>query len=235
MGLLALVRHGESAWNRDSRFTGWLDAPITERGKVQAREAGSRLRNAGLSFDLGYTSVLSRAITSLWEMQTALGQPYLPVVRTWRLNDRHYGALTGEDKETVLHRFGHQQFQSWRRGFSTAPPPLDKERQVELLNQLGPMGSLSLDDAPLTESLSDTWNRLQPVWSQSISPALRLGQRVLVVSHGNALRALIKHIEQMSERQVENLELSNGQCVLYRFEPNADAVGVRISTAPMTK
>ena len=218
MGLLVIMRHGQSAWNRDSRFTGWIDAPLTELGEAQAHDAGIALRRVGISFDVAYTSILSRAFVSLWKIQLAIDQPYLPVVRTWRLNDRHYGALTGKSKSLVRDQYGTEQFQRWRRGYFEAPPPIDEELQKEVLDRLGPMGLPSPEEMPQTESLGDTWKRLRPMWCESIAPALSGGKRVLIVAHGNALRSLVKHIDGIGDDEIEHVEMTHGHLISYEFD-----------------
>jgi 2,3-bisphosphoglycerate-dependent phosphoglycerate mutase len=218
MGQLVLMRHGESIWNRESRFTGWIDVPLTAEGERQADAAGRALQRAGYEFDLAYTSILTRAVSTLWRIQLAMQRPFLPMVRTWRLNDRHYGALTGRVKAEVRDEVGEEQFRRWWRGYVEAPPPLDDHAQRELLAALGTIGVPADDAPPHAESLRDTWQRVLPLWQQAIAPALREGRSVLVVAHGNSLRALVKHLHAIGDDAIESLEMEHGKPTLYRFD-----------------
>jgi 2,3-bisphosphoglycerate-dependent phosphoglycerate mutase len=224
MNRLILLRHGQSLWNREDRFTGWVDVPLTPLGERQAQAAGAVLLRAGFTFDVGYTSMLERATSTLWRLQLAMRLPYLPVARTWRLNDRHYGALTGEKKEDVKSCYGEAQFKAWRRGFHEAPPPLDPVRQHELF---GPRrnGMPDADTIPRTESLKDTWERIVPFWNDALAPALREGRRVIVVAHGNSLRALIKHLEGMGDEAVAAVDIPHGQPMIYELDMQLRAIG----------
>lgn len=224
MTTLVLLRHGQSEWNRQDRFTGWIDVPLTAHGERQASEAGAALLRAGLSFDVGYTSILTRAVTSLWRIQRAMQLPYLPVGRTWRLNDRHYGALTGRSKADVKEEYGADQFRRWRRGFVEAPPPLGDEQQRALLDALQTVGLPPADTPPFTESLRDTWQRVLPFWTDELLPSLRANRRVIVVAHGNSLRALVKHIERIGDDEIETLEMLHGQPIMYRFDSQMNVV-----------
>lgn len=218
MSVLVLLRHGQSEWNRQNRFTGWIDVPLTDQGAQQAQEAGAALLRAGLTFDVGYTSILTRAVSSLWHIQLAMQLPYLPVARTWRLNDRHYGALTGRIKTEVRAEYGADQFRRWRRGFIEAPPALDAEQQHKLLDALHAVGLPPGDDLPLSESLRDTWQRVLPFWTDALAPSLRANRRVIVVAHGNSLRALVKHLDGIGDGDIETLEMLHGQPIVYRFD-----------------
>jgi 2,3-bisphosphoglycerate-dependent phosphoglycerate mutase len=224
MNMLVLLRHGQSEWNRQDRFTGWIDAPLSEHGERQAYESGAALLRAGLSFDVGYTSILTRAMTSLWRIQLAMQLPYLPVGRTWRLNDRHYGALTGCSKAEVKEQYGADQFHRWRRGFVEAPPPLGDEPQRRLLDALRAVGLPPGDVLPSAESLRDTWQRVLPFWTDALVPSLRANRRVIVVAHGNSLRALVKHIEGIGDDEIETLEMQHGQPLMYRFDSQLNVV-----------
>lgn len=218
MSLLVLMRHGQSEWNRQDRFTGWIDVPLTQQGECEAHEAGAALLRAGLSFDVGYTSILTRAVSSLWHVQLAMQLPYLPVARSWRLNDRHYGALTGRRKPDVRAEYGEDQFRRWRRGFMEAPPALDDERQRALLYALRAVGMPPSDNLPCSESLRDTWQRVLPLWTNALAPSLRANRRLIVVAHGNSLRALIKHLDGIGDDAIESLEMRHGKPVMYRFD-----------------
>ncbi|MFT4509292.1 2,3-bisphosphoglycerate-dependent phosphoglycerate mutase [Caballeronia sp. 15711] len=218
MSTLVLLRHGQSVWNQQDRFTGWVDVPLTEVGEREAGAAGVALLRAGLSFDVGYTSALERAASSLWQVQLAMNQPYLPIVRTWRLNDRHYGALTGQIKTDVRLRYGEDQFKRWRRGFLEAPPPLNSDRQRELFGGGQRIGMPETDRIPFTESLKDTWERIVPFWTDVLGPALRANQRVIVVAHGNSLRALIKHLEGIDDSGIAAVNVTHGQPTVYEVD-----------------
>jgi 2,3-bisphosphoglycerate-dependent phosphoglycerate mutase len=224
MSVLVLLRHGQSEWNRQDRFTGWIDVPLTEQGGQQAYDAGVALRRAGLSFDLGCTSILTRAVTSLWRIQLAMQLPYLPVTRTWRLNDRHYGALTGRNKADVKAQYGADQFRRWRRGFIEAPPALCDAQQRKLLDALQAVGLPPEDTLPSTESLRDTWQRVLPLWTDALAPSLRMNRRVIVVAHGNSLRALVKHLDGIGDDGIETLEMLHGQPIMYRFDPQLNVL-----------
>jgi len=217
MHRVVLLRHGESLWNRENRFTGWTDIGLTERGIEEAEEAGRLLREEGYSFDVAYTSVLSRAIKTLWVVLEAMDLMWIPEHKSWRLNERHYGALQGLDKAETAALHGEAQVQIWRRSYSVPPPPL--EPTDERVPARDPRYSdLKPDELPLTESLADTVARFIPYWNGTIAPAIRAGKRVLIAAHGNSLRALVQHLDQMSEEDVIDLNIPTGIPLVYELE-----------------
>ena len=214
---LVMLRHGESQWNLENRFTGWTDVDLTEKGRAEATAAGELLRREGFQFDLAYTSLLRRAIRTLWLGLAALDQMWLPTVHSWRLNERHYGALQGLNKAETAARYGEAQVLLWRRAFDVAPDPLtpDDERwpgRDPRYHHLTP------GQIPATESLKDTVARVVPFWFDSIAPAMQRGRRAIVVAHGNSLRALIKHLEGISDDDIVGLNIPTGQPLVYEFD-----------------
>ncbi len=214
---LVLLRHGQSQWNLENRFTGWTDIDLSEQGEREARAAVPLLREQGFTFDIAYTSVLRRAIRTLWIVLDGLDRMWIPVVHTWRLNERHYVALQGLNKEEMALRFGEAQVRLWRRSYSIRPPALtaDDERWTgrdPRYHMLRP------DQVPLTESLQDTCERVVPFWNDSIAPALSRGRSVLVAAHGNSLRALIKFLDKMSDEDIVGLEIPTGQPLVYELD-----------------
>jgi 2,3-bisphosphoglycerate-dependent phosphoglycerate mutase len=213
---LVLVRHGESTWNLENRFTGWTDVPLTPTGVQQAREAGRLLREAGFDFDVAYTSVLRRAIWTLWHCLDTLERTWLPVRHDWRLNERHYGALQGLNKADMARQYGDAQVLAWRRSYDTPPPALEpSDPRVER----GDPRYARLDPAqvPLTECLKDTVARVLPCWNESLAPAIRSGQRVLVAAHGNSIRALVKYLDGISDHDIVGLNIPNGVPLVYEL------------------
>src|SRR5918998_613671 len=198
MPTLVLLRHGESDWNKENRFTGWTDVDLSDRGRIEARAAGRLLKEGGYAFDLAYTSVLKRAIRTLWIALDELDQLWLPIVGSWRLNERHYGALQGLNKAETVQKHGEAQVKIWRRSFDIPPPPLtaDDERHPSRDPRYA---SLDPRELPLSESLKDTVARFLPYWHQSIAPAIASGKRVVIAAHGNSLRALVKYLDDVSE------------------------------------
>lgn len=214
---LVLLRHGESAWNRENRFTGWSDIGLSSTGLREAREAGRALRDAGHTFDVAYVSVLQRAIRTLWSVQEEMNLLWLPVVKDWRLNERHYGALQGLNKTEIAEYYGSEQVHLWRRGFAIRPPALN------LIDPRHPRfdaryASLSPNRLPATESLQDTLLRVQECWDELILPEMREGRRVLVVAHGNSLRALVKHLEGLSDDGIMQINIPTGIPLVYEFD-----------------
>ncbi len=209
MVTLVLLRHGESVWNKENRFTGWVDVPLSEKGKQEAAQAGRRLLEAGIRLDAAYTSLLKRAIKTLWIALEELDSMWLPVVRDWRLNERHYGALTGLDKAETARRHGEQQVKIWRRSFDIAPPAMaagDPNNPASDRRYAG----LDPQARPLTESLKDTIARVVPAWNDTLAPQLRAGRNLIVAAHGNSLRALVKHLENVSEADILELNIPTG-------------------------
>jgi 2,3-bisphosphoglycerate-dependent phosphoglycerate mutase len=222
MGLMAthrlvLLRHGQSQWNLENRFTGWTDVELTDEGEHEAREAARLLAQEGFAFDVAYTSMLRRAIRTLWIVQDGLDRMWIPVVHSWRLNERHYGALQGLNKQETALRFGDAQVQAWRRSYSEPPPPLTPDD--ERWSGRDPRYQfLKPDQVPLTESLRDTVDRVVPFWNDSIAPALSRGRSVLVAAHGNSLRALIKFLDQVSDDDIVGLNVPTGRPLVYELD-----------------
>ena len=214
MATLVLLRHGESEWNRKNLFTGWVDVDLTPLGEEQARLGGRALSDAGLLPTVVHTSVQTRAVRTANLALEAAGRSWLPVARHWRLNERHYGALQGKDKAQVREEYGHEQFMLWRRSYSVPPPPIPKGDPWDVSTDER-YASLAPDAVPRTECLSDVVNRLLPYWHDQIVPDLRAGQVVLVVAHGNSLRALCKHLDGLSEDEVVGLNIPTGQPLRY--------------------
>lgn len=214
---LVLLRHGESQWNLENRFTGWTDVDLTPQGMKEAREAGEQMKAAGLDFDVVYTSVLKRAIRTAWLAQEAMDLLWLPVERSWRLNERHYGALQGLNKAETAKKFGEEQVLIWRRAYDIAPPPLepDDERHPSRDRRYQ---SLSADEIPLTECLKDTVRRFLPLWHESIAPQIKAGRRVLIAAHGNSLRALVKYLDNISDEEIVNLNIPTGMPLVYDLD-----------------
>ena len=219
MKQLVLIRHGESDWNLENRFTGWADVDLTPKGRDQAITAGESLKKGGYEFDVAYTSVLKRAIRTLWHVQDAMNLMWIPVVHSWRLNERHYGALTGLNKAETAAKYGDQQVHIWRRSYDVRPPLL--ELHDERNPQKDPRYSkLSASDIPLGECLKDNVERVLPLWNESIAPALKANKRVLLVAHGNSIRSLIKYLDQMSNEAIMEVNIPNGVPLVYELDDN---------------
>ncbi|CAB3820179.1 2,3-diphosphoglycerate-dependent phosphoglycerate mutase [Achromobacter mucicolens] len=217
MHKLVLMRHGESQWNLENRFTGWTDVDLTDTGREQARKAGELLKKEGFAFDLAYTSVLKRAIRTLWIALDAMDAMYTPVGVNWRLNERHYGALQGLNKSETAAKYGDEQVLIWRRAYAIAPEPLslDDERHPRFDSRYA---KIPADQLPATECLKDTVARVLPFWNESIAPAIRSGRQVLIAAHGNSLRALIKHLDNVSDDDIVNLNIPTGQPLVYELD-----------------
>ena len=217
MHKLVLMRHGESQWNLENRFTGWTDVDLTDTGREQARKAGELLKKEGYEFDLAYTSVLKRAIRTLWIALDAMDAMYTPVGINWRLNERHYGSLQGLNKAETAAKYGDEQVLIWRRAYAIAPEPLalDDERHPRFDSRYA---KIPADQLPATECLQDTVARVLPFWNDSIAPAIRAGRRVLVAAHGNSLRALIKHLDNISDDDIVGLNIPTGQPLVYELD-----------------
>jgi len=217
MHKLVLMRHGESQWNLENRFTGWTDVDLTDTGREQARKAGELLKKEGFTFDLAYTSVLKRAIRTLWIALDAMDAMYTPVGVNWRLNERHYGALQGLNKSETAAKYGDEQVLIWRRAYAIAPEPLDldDERHPRFDSRYA---KIPADQLPATECLKDTVARVLPFWNDSIAPAIRAGRNVLIAAHGNSLRALIKHLDNVSDDDIVNLNIPTGQPLVYELD-----------------
>ena len=217
MPKLVLIRHGESTWNLDNRFTGWTDVPLTATGVAQARQSGRLLSDAGYEFDIAYTSVLKRAIWTLWHALDEMDRTWLPIVNDWRLNERHYGALQGLNKAETAQQYGDEQVLVWRRSYDTPPPALApsdarSERNDPRYARLAP------EQIPLTECLKDTVERVLPCWNDSLAPALRSGQRIVVAAHGNSIRALVKYLDGIDDDEIVGLNIPNGIPLVYELD-----------------
>ena len=219
MKQLVLIRHGESAWNLENRFTGWADVDLTPKGTEQALTAGENLRKAGYEFDVAYTSVLRRAIRTLWHVQDTMDLMWLPVVHSWGLNERHYGALTGLNKAETAQQYGDAQVHIWRRSYDVRPPLLEKDDERNPQNDRR-YEKLSATDIPLGECLKDNVERVLPLWNESIAPALKAGKRVLLVAHGNSIRSLIKYLDQVSDEDIMEINVPNGIPLVYELDDN---------------
>jgi 2,3-bisphosphoglycerate-dependent phosphoglycerate mutase len=214
MPRLVLIRHGQSAWNLENRFTGWWDVDLTELGVREAREAGELMAARGLDFDLCFTSVQTRAIRTLHLALEAMGRLWLPVEKHWRLNERHYGGLTGLNKAETAAKHGEEQVHIWRRSFDIPPPAQEPASEFDLTNDRRYAGV----EIPRTESLKDTIARVLPYWEERIAPALRKGERVLISAHGNSLRALVKHLSAIPDDEITGLEIPTGQPIVYELD-----------------
>ena len=214
---LVLIRHGESTWNLENRFTGWTDVPLTPLGVQQARQAGQLLREAGYEFDVAYTSVLKRAIWTLWHCLDEMDRTWLPILNDWRLNERHYGALQGLDKADTARKYGDQQVLVWRRSYDTPPPALQADDPRGQRGDLRYAG-LAPEQIPLTECLKDTVARVLPCWNERIAPAIRNGQRLVIAAHGNSIRALVKYLDGISDDDIVGLNIPNGIPLVYELD-----------------
>ncbi len=214
---LVLVRHGESDWNKQNRFTGWTDVDLSNKGREEAKEGGEVLKREGFTFDVAYTSVLKRAIRTLWLVLDEMDLMWIPVHRSWRLNERHYGALQGLNKGETAEKFGEAQVKIWRRSYDIPPPVLtpDDER---FPGRDPRYANLSKDELPLTECLKDTVARFLPLWHETIAPAVKSGQKVLIAAHGNSLRALIKYLDDVSEEAIVELNVPTGMPLVYELD-----------------
>ncbi|MEO8373322.1 MAG: 2,3-diphosphoglycerate-dependent phosphoglycerate mutase [Candidatus Solibacter sp.] len=223
MKKLVLLRHGESTWNKENRFTGWTDVDLSEKGRQEAKEAGEVLREGGYVFDVAYTSVLKRAIRTLWTALDVMDLMWIPVHRSWRLNERHYGALQGLNKAETAAKFGEEQVKIWRRSYDIPPPVLtpDDER---FPGHDPRYKDLSPAELPLTECLKDTVARFLPLWHETIAPAIQSGQRVVIAAHGNSLRALVKYLDNVSERDIVELNIPTGMPLVYELDDDLKAL-----------
>jgi len=216
---LVLIRHGESTWNLENRFTGWTDVDLTPTGVEQARQAGRLLKAEGYDFDVAYTSVLKRAVWTLWHTLDQMDRTWLPVVHSWRLNERHYGALQGLNKADMARQYGDEQVLIWRRSYDTPPPALDAtdprgQRQDIRYAKLRP------EDVPLTECLKDTVTRVLPFWNDSIAPAIKAGKRIVIAAHGNSIRALVKYLDDIADADIVGVNIPNGIPLVYELDEN---------------
>ncbi len=216
-GKLILCRHGESEWNLENRFTGWADVDLSPKGEQEAKDAGLTLKHEQLSFDLAYTSVLKRATRTLWIMLEEMSLTWIPVINAWELNERHYGALQGLNKSQVAAEYGEEQVQIWRRSYDTPPPPLNNDDERHPRFEIRYAG---VSDLPASESLKDTLLRVKPYWQTKIMPSLLGNQDVLIVAHGNSLRAMVKMIENISDKAIMDFNIPTGIPLAYEFNEN---------------
>ena len=216
---LVLIRHGESTWNLDNRFTGWTDIDLTPTGVEQAKNAGRLLKAEGYEFDVAYTSVLKRATRTLWHALDEMDRTWLPVVNSWRLNERHYGALQGLNKGETAKQYGDEQVLVWRRSYDTPPPAL---QATDARCERGDLryAKLQPDQIPLTECLKDTVARVMPFWNDALAPAIKAGKRVVVAAHGNSIRALVKYLDNISDDDIVGLNIPNGIPLVYELDEN---------------
>jgi 2,3-bisphosphoglycerate-dependent phosphoglycerate mutase len=217
MHKLVLIRHGESTWNKENRFTGWVDVDLTEQGNREAQQAGMLLKEAGYTFDIAYTSVLKRAVRTLWHVQDQMDLMYIPVVHSWRLNERHYGALSGLNKAETAAKYGDDQVLVWRRSYDTPPPPLSADETRAFYDDAR-YAKVPREQLPATECLKDTVARVLPIWNESIAPAVKAGKKVLIAAHGNSLRALIKYLDGISDTDIVGLNIPNGVPLVYELD-----------------
>ena len=219
---VVLLRHGQSTWNKENKFTGWVDVDLSEKGVVEAREAGKILKAEGYSFNIAFTSVLKRAIRSLWIVLDELDLMWIPVIRHWRLNERHYGALQGLNKADTAAKYGDEQVQVWRRSYDIQPPALEKNDEQYPGND--PRYS-ELTDAqlPLAECLNDTVERFIPYWEETIAPVVKEGKKVIIAAHGNSLRALVKYFDNVPENEIVGLNIPTGIPLVYELDENLNS------------
>ena len=220
---LVLVRHGQSTWNLENRFTGWTDVELTAQGMAEAKSGGSLLKDGGYEFDIAYTSVLKRAIKTLWIIQEEMGLEWIPVTRAWQLNERHYGSLQGLNKVEMAEKFGEEQVKIWRRSYDVPPPPLDldDERHPRFDRRYA---ELTPEQLPATESLKITLERVLPYWHETIAPAIKSGKRVLIAAHGNSLRALVKYLDNIPENEITELNIPTGIPLVYELDADLQPV-----------
>ncbi|MCV2354595.1 2,3-diphosphoglycerate-dependent phosphoglycerate mutase [Paucibacter sp. B2R-40] len=214
---LVLIRHGESTWNLENRFTGWTDVDLTPTGVEQAKQAGRLLKEAGLDFDISYTSMLKRAVWTLWHCLDQMDRTWLPVVHSWRLNERHYGSLQGLNKADIAKQYGDEQLLVWRRSYDTPPPAMEpddvrSERSDIRYAKMNPL------DIPLTECLKDTVERVMPFWNDAVAPAIKLGKRVVIAAHGNSIRALVKYLDNIGDNDIVGVNIPNGIPLVYELD-----------------
>jgi 2,3-bisphosphoglycerate-dependent phosphoglycerate mutase len=214
---LVLLRHGESTWNKENKFTGWTDVDLSDKGIREAHEAGKLLKAEGYRFDMAFTSVLKRAIRTLWIVLDEMDMMWIPVIRTWRLNERHYGALQGLNKSETAQKFGEQQVLIWRRSYDVPPPPLE-EKDPRHPGHDPRYKDLKKADLPSTESLDLTVKRFLPYWNETIAPVVRSGKNVIIAAHGNSLRALVKHLDNVSNEDIIGLNIPTGIPLVYELD-----------------
>ncbi|KAJ0412602.1 hypothetical protein ATCC90586_006969 [Pythium insidiosum] len=229
---LVLIRHGESEWNKENRFTGWYDVQLSEKGNKEAAAAGALLKKEGYTFDVAYTSFLKRAIRTLWHVLEQTDLMWIPVIKTWRLNERHYGALTGLDKKETVDKHGKEQVMIWRRSYDIPPPQLDTSSEYYPGNDVR-YQHLPKSDLPLSESLELTAERVLPEWNSTILPSIKSGKKVLVAAHGNSLRALVKHLDGISKDEITELNIPTGIPLVYHLDENFKPIPHPDAIAPL--
>jgi 2,3-bisphosphoglycerate-dependent phosphoglycerate mutase len=220
---LVLLRHGESIWNKENRFTGWTDVDLSEKGYVEAKNAGVVLKKENYTFDIAYTSVLKRAIRTLWIVLDEMDLMWIPVINSWRLNERHYGALQGLNKAETAKKYGEEQVHIWRRSYDTQPPALDKNDERYPGNDPR-YKDLSDSELPLTECLKDTVARFVPYWENTIAPMIKTGKKVIIAAHGNSLRALVKYLDNVPDEEIVGLNIPTGIPLVYELDDNLNSV-----------
>ncbi len=220
---VVLLRHGESTWNKENRFTGWTDVDLSDKGKEEAKKAGEVLKAEGYTFDIAYTSVLKRAIRTLWIVLDEMDLMWIPVIRNWRLNERHYGALQGLNKAETAKKYGEEQVKIWRRSYDIQPPALDKS-DPRYPGHDPRYKELSESELPLTECLKDTVNRFVPYWEGTIAPMVKTGKKVLITAHGNSLRALVKYLDNIPDNEIVELNIPTGIPLVYELDENLKPV-----------
>jgi 2,3-bisphosphoglycerate-dependent phosphoglycerate mutase len=216
---IVLLRHGESTWNKENRFTGWTDVDLTEKGMEEAHAAGKVMKEEGFQFDVAYVSVLKRALRTLWLALEEMDQLWIPWIKTWRLNERHYGALQGLNKAETAALHGEEKVKIWRRSYDVPPPPLD-EKDPRYPGNQAIYKELDKKDIPLTECLKDTVERFLPYWHETIAPAIKSGKKVLIAAHGNSLRALVKYLDNMTDEAIIELNIPTGVPLVYELDDN---------------
>lgn len=220
---IVLIRHGESVWNKENRFTGWTDVDLSEKGVEEAKKAGQYLKKEGFSFDMAYTSVLKRAIKTLYTVQEQMDQLWIPVIKTWRLNERHYGALQGLDKSETAAKHGEEQVKIWRRAYDIAPPKLEASDDRNPAKDPRYKG-LKPNELPLTECLKDTVARVLPYWNKEIVPNIKKGKKIVIAAHGNSLRALVKYLSNIPDKDIVNLNIPTAMPLVYELGNNLKPV-----------
>jgi 2,3-bisphosphoglycerate-dependent phosphoglycerate mutase len=223
MHKVVLLRHGESTWNKENRFTGWTDVDLSEKGFIEAKKSGEALKKEGYTFDIAFTSVLKRAIRTLWIVMDEMDLMWIPVIRNWRLNERHYGALQGLNKAETAKKYGDDQVKIWRRSYDTQPPALEKSDERYPGNDPR-YTDLTEDELPLTECLKDTVARFVPYWENAISKSIKEGKKVIIAAHGNSLRALVKYLDNISEDEIVGLNIPTGIPLVYELDDNLNSV-----------
>ncbi|MCL2334652.1 MAG: 2,3-diphosphoglycerate-dependent phosphoglycerate mutase [Endomicrobia bacterium] len=214
---IVLIRHGESVWNKENRFTGWADVDLSEKGKEEALKAGQQLKKDGFTFDLAYTSVLKRAIKTLWTVMDTMDLCWIPVIRSWKLNERHYGALQGLNKSETAAKYGEDQVKIWRRSYDT--PPMALTESDERFPGKDPRyAGLTKKELPLTECLKDTVARVVPYWEKEIAPQIKTGKKIIIAAHGNSLRALVKYLDNISDDAIVNLNIPTAMPLVYELD-----------------